>query len=392
MPRKSLDSRLSPTAPASTLEVCLSTVASRRWESGHGGSPQESARWKNRAKPRQRSGNLGRGACGPKLGGESFSARHSSRRIKVASTNRETRHPRWLLHSRLVSLHARTNVCGPLTNSLTCRRRHKKCDERRPGCGPCSIASRVCLYADVEPGEETAPTVLGAARTAPSPSGEGLSPPGQAPPPSLVDTSEIQPTRVLSSIPEATPARNALFIPGFQTAEVSHLSNEGHHQAQHAFSPDTVASELLTADLASTRWLDLLATDAAQADSGFSLAPSPSASPAALAAAPSGLSYQITRHADPEVTGGHTDGRTLSGTGIGQSVRGVRDSACELEAWQLDRDISLRDGEAILFRAFTEKAASLLDLFDQQKHFSTHATRLAVSASPRAVLVSACRT
>lgn len=158
------------------------------------------------------------------------------------------------------------------------------------------------------------------------------------------------------------------------------------------FSPDTVASELLTADLASTRWLDLLATDAAQADSGFSLAPSPSASPAALVAAPSGLSYQITRHAGLEVTGGHTDGRTLSGTGIGQSVRGVRDSACELEAWQLDRDISLRDGEAILFRAFTEKAASLLDLFDQQKHFSTHATRLAVSESPRAVLVSACRT
>jgi len=39
----------------------------------------------------------------------------------------------------------------------------------------------------------------------------------------------------------------------------------------------TVASEILTADLASVRWLDLLASDAIQANKGFSRAPSPSA-------------------------------------------------------------------------------------------------------------------
>lgn len=268
-----------------------------------------------------------------------------------------------------------------MINSLTCRRRHKKCDERRPGCGPCSISSRVCAYADVEPRDEAAPAVLGAARTAPSPSGEGPRAPDEPPPPPLVNTPDTQPAQVSSSLSATTPNRNPPFIPGFQPVDVSHLSNERHHQAQHAFSPDTVASELLTADLASTRWLDLLASDAAQADSGFSLAPSPSASPAPLAGTGDDLDFGATHPADVEVARRQVHGRILPAAELDQPVNGVRDSTCELQAWQLNQDISLRDEEAFLFRTFTEKAALLLDLFDQQKHFSTHATRLAVSES-----------
>lgn len=199
-----------------------------------------------------------------------------------------------------------------------------------------------------------------------------------------MNISDTQSFHVSSSLPGPTQTSSTPFSSGIRTAELSHLSKERQNQAQHAFSPDTVASELLTADLASTRWLDLLANDAAQADSGFSLAPSPSASSASLAGAGSGVSYQTTHHADLEVARGHTDGRILDNAEIGHPVRGVRDSACELQAWQLDQDISLRDEEAILFRTFTEKVALLLDLFDQHKHFSTHATRLAVSDSQRA--------
>lgn len=199
-----------------------------------------------------------------------------------------------------------------------------------------------------------------------------------------MNISENQSTHGSSSLPAATPTSSTPFSSGLRTAEPSHLSKERQNQAQHALSPDTVASELLTADLASTRWLDLLANDAAQADSGFSLAPSPSASPAPLAETGSGVSYQIAHHADLEAARGHVNGRILLNAEIGHPVRGVRDSACELQAWQLDQDISLRDEQAILFRTFTEKAALLLDLFDPQKHFSTHATRLAVSESQRA--------
>lgn len=302
-----------------------------------------------------------------------------SSRHQVTSAGRETGHLGWLCHSLcklVLTLRAHEN-------SLTCRRRHKKCDERRPGCGPCSISSRVCAYADAdaEPGEETAPAVLGAVRAALSPPGEAPAAPDEAPPPPLVNTPENHPAQVSSSLPGTTPNRNTPFIPGFQSVDVSHLSNERHHQAQHAFSPDTVASELLTADLASTRWLDLLASDAAQADSGFSLAPSPSASPAPLAGTGDGLDYEATHPADVEVARRQVHGRILPAAEVDQPVSGVRDSTCELQAWQLNQDISLRDEEAFLFRTFTEKAALLLDLFDQQKHFSTHATRLAVSES-----------
>lgn len=142
-----------------------------------------------------------------------------------------------------------------------------------------------------------------------------------------------------------------------------------------------MASELLTADLASTRWLDLLASDAAQADSGFSLAPSPPASPTALAGAGAGLNHEATYPVDLEVARRQVNSLELPTAELNQSTNGVRDSACELQAWQISEDIPLRDEEAFLFRTFTEKAALLLDLFDQHKQFSTHATRLAVSES-----------
>lgn len=190
--------------------------------------------------------------------------------------------------------------------------------------------------------------------------------------------------RVSSSPPGPTPAQSNPCTSGFQTGEISHLPHQRQPQAQHAFSPDTVSSELLTADLASTRWLDLLATDAAQANSGFSLAPSPSARPASLASAGPDLNLncEATRPADLEAAHRQAN-RIVSESGLGPSVPVVRDSACELQAWQLDQEICLQDEEAILLRTFTEGAALLLDLFDQQKHFSTHATRLAVSESQR---------
>ena len=141
-----------------------------------------------------------------------------------------------------------------------------------------------------------------------------------------------------------------------------------------AFSPDTIASDLLTADLASTRWLDLLAHDAAQADKTFSLAPTRCSSPVAdrnveqfpvQIAPPSSVS-------DP----------TIQSTAVAEArtIASVA-PANEHHSWQLDHDIPLQAHEVHLFRAFVEHSASWLDLCDPQKHFSTHATRLAVSTS-----------
>ncbi|KAF7550675.1 hypothetical protein G7Z17_g5557 [Cylindrodendrum hubeiense] len=120
------------------------------------------------------------------------------------------------------------------------------------------------------------------------------------------------------------------------------------------YSPGT--SDMLTAGGASTRWLDLLASDAAQADAAFSLAPSPTHESGVKhqGAVNSGGLYQ--RLSDLAVTGA---------------------SSSDYQ-WQEFQDIVLLDHEAVLFRKFVEHAALWLDLLDPERHFSTYATQLAL--------------
>lgn len=125
-------------------------------------------------------------------------------------------------------------------------------------------------------------------------------------------------------------------------------------------SPDTISYEKWSADFASTRWLDLLANDAAQADSGFSLAPSPE---------PESRSQRhsaISTHVSPALLNGQAQ--------LPENL----DPESERRAWQSDKDITLTDHEADLFRHFAEKCAQWLDLFDQKRLFSTYAIRLAL--------------
>lgn len=163
--------------------------------------------------------------------------------------------------------------------------------------------------------------------------------------------------------------------PRIQVAQALQRLDSGH-QIHYPYSPDTVTSEYLTADLASTRWLDLLATDAAQADKGFSLAPTRHPSPAPETnPAHNALQEDLRLSLPPAQTASaHTVGSGTSTVAVPESDL----PAPEPHAWQLDQDISLQSHEAELFRTFAERAALWLDLFDPCKHFSTHATRLAV--------------
>lgn len=152
-------------------------------------------------------------------------------------------------------------------------------------------------------------------------------------------------------------------------------------------TPDTILSEYLTTGLASTRWLDLLATDAAQADKSFSLPPTrhPSPAPGDLnfehntsQTSPQGFNTAAPQH--PAQTGLlHSGGSDLQA--LDRAVPDDDDAAAggsERHAWQLEQNIYLQDYEVDLFRTFAERAAQWLDVFDPLKHFSTHATRLAV--------------
>ncbi|KAL3494681.1 hypothetical protein BJX62DRAFT_247085 [Aspergillus germanicus] len=114
-------------------------------------------------------------------------------------------------------------------------------------------------------------------------------------------------------------------------------------------SPETDAS----AEHATTRWLDLLATDAAQAGDGFRLTP-------------------LHEHEHDVPSAGTTTGFELSPPADLLSSRHP-----ERYAWQEESDLELSRREAALFRVFTERIASWLDLFDPHKPFSNYATRLA---------------
>ncbi|KAK8118098.1 uncharacterized protein PG998_006379 [Apiospora kogelbergensis] len=121
---------------------------------------------------------------------------------------------------------------------------------------------------------------------------------------------------------------------------------EAYHYAQ---SPDTVASEQLTADMASNRWLDLLATDAAQADANFSLAPSP-----APFEDDSPSSASQATHAESRPIG--TENQPIAG-----DIAAVTPSLArtfERHAWSLDQDVKLTSEEASLFRAGGHAAAA----------------------------------
>lgn len=113
------------------------------------------------------------------------------------------------------------------------------------------------------------------------------------------------------------------------------------YQPQWGYSPETIASELLSADLASTRWLDLLATDAAQADGGFSLTATPAPAPSP---APEGGNIVYDGLSDPQAA-------VIRAAAESEAV------ASEKDAWQLSEDIVLSEHETVLFRLFAERAA-----------------------------------
>ncbi|KAJ4414094.1 hypothetical protein N0V82_008125 [Gnomoniopsis sp. IMI 355080] len=150
---------------------------------------------------------------------------------------------------------------------------------------------------------------------------------------------------------------------------------DDQNQVQYVYSPDTVASELLTADLASTRWLDLLAFDAAQADKSFSLAPTRHCSPAEGIGDVTDLYRGEPQVARPPLVSSE---RAASGEVPPVQQQQSVETATEGNAWQLEEEVSLQDDELVLFRTFTERAALWMDLFDPLKHFATHATRLAL--------------
>ena len=146
---------------------------------------------------------------------------------------------------------------------------------------------------------------------------------------------------------------------------VTSNGNYGHSQYNTVpWSSDAaLIPEKWTADFASTRWLDLLANDAAQADVSFSLAPTPEPEDRR----PPGQHWkEIQAHVSPALLNGQAQ------------LPPDLDPEDERRYWQSEGDVLLTDHEAVLFRHFAERCARWLDVFDSQRLFSTYAVRLSL--------------
>ncbi|KAH9236679.1 hypothetical protein K456DRAFT_1831056 [Colletotrichum gloeosporioides 23] len=262
------------------------------------------------------------------------------------------------------------------TGCLTCRERHKKCDEKQPVCGPCSISSRNCVFPQLSQdaaGRQASPSVSVTepprtryrrvvetqtqSRVDEATRNDSTTVPESVTTPASLVT-QVTVTAAAAAPPVTQPASD--FNPTQPPYVTQPPTSAGLTLGDvnvYSYSPETVASELWTTDLASTRWLGLLATDAAQADSGFSLAPSP---------APEDEDQRraATVHGPPDA------GKLSS------RLREVSDP--ERKTWQADRAITLTNHEAVLFRHFTERSSRWLDFLDPHKLFSTYAVRLAL--------------
>jgi hypothetical protein len=109
--------------------------------------------------------------------------------------------------------------------------------------------------------------------------------------------------------------------------------------ANHVSPSNTVSSEFLTADLASVRWLDLLAADALQANRGFTR---PS-SPVFGQPPPQNFDARVNDIAD-------LNEENFNGTS-------ERLTSCEGYSWQFGKDIVLKNSEVSIFRNFVEHSS-----------------------------------
>ena len=220
--------------------------------------------------------------------------------------------------------------------SITCRKRHKKCNEVRPGCGNCSSSNRACIWPESEAQSYSIPSAISQ------------------------DSGASQESSRDSINPNfATPLEQSSAI-YLACDEISQSQLQLNSPILNHVSPsNTISSEFLTADLASVRWLDLLAGDAEQANRGFTRPSSP-----------------VPEHLDNLGFEARARIRANSDQNFPGRLKGL--TASEGHSWQLDKDIVLEDHEVSIFRNFVEHSALWLDLFDPHKHFSIYTTRLAL--------------
>ncbi|KAK5114945.1 hypothetical protein LTR62_002104 [Meristemomyces frigidus] len=246
------------------------------------------------------------------------------------------------------------------TGCIVCRRRHMKCDEVKPACGPCGKGDRECVYGAAN-GEDDEPQT---ARPASSQAKTSVS--------AIPPITKQYPRTTFTSNPDSRPMpRPWPTTPG---------TDDGLMGAspQSTFSTSTGYGT----EVAPLRWFGLLAGDAQNGDLNLPSLDSFSDVQRYLSRVetPGVVPDAATPHTplDFGADAAQNQSRMLPISALAPTPSINVLSVDEQQYWQSAEPIELKDHEHDMFQRFVLVLSSWIDMFDSQKHFSAFVPRLAI--------------
>ncbi|KAE8161487.1 fungal-specific transcription factor domain-containing protein [Aspergillus tamarii] len=267
---------------------------------------------------------------------------------------------------------------GLRTNAgcLICKRRHVKCDEIHPQCGPCAKGQRPCVYGNDNNTTSHATSIS----TTPS----------QDVP--TVINSQAQMHEPLQVLVDACHQEHLIQPSNFNQTLAPNRSNHRQISSRSVSSPlheyvpsPGTESSATSSRVAPLSWFELLAQDAANADREFSLSPQQrfplsTAEEVSISSAQSPAfeprnlrereSFQAASfHHDPEM------GKKVPLAAVDEQSQALPDVP---SSWSTSAPIQLSEQEFPLFTHFVQTFSGWLDFFDSSQQFCSVVPHLAL--------------
>ncbi|KAJ5650989.1 fungal-specific transcription factor domain-containing protein [Penicillium longicatenatum] len=276
------------------------------------------------------------------------------------------------------------------TGCLICKRRHVKCDEVQPQCGPCAKGQRPCVYAPrespysratAEPPASEVP--VGAAVVGEMNGRSSIHQPLQI----LVDAcDQEQPIQQESPLLGSRPTTSTIASenPGSASAVVSAA------RSPYGYVPSPGTESSYSSRAAPLSWFELLATDAANADDRFLLSPPEHfARHGSHAHVDTGEDPRNSSNLQPRTL---RESQSFNAAAFPQNpeiARRLASQPAEVEpvvsstpsSWSLGSIIELSPLEHYLFQHFVRVASKWLDFYDPESHFASTVPHLALRNS-----------
>ncbi|OGM46830.1 hypothetical protein ABOM_004990 [Aspergillus bombycis] len=253
------------------------------------------------------------------------------------------------------------------TGCLICKRRHVKCDEVHPQCGPCAKGRRPCVYAHSHRRDVTAHP--------------GAS---ESPPDKVSGDHNSGSNSSTRSLQVVVDSRHQ----GQQSIRQNSSSVEAHHAGTDENvviptpkpSDSYVSSSGTQARSTPLRWLQPLAKDVNNPDGGFLLSPSQVSRNRIETGEDSQNSSNLRPHTLRDQESFHA---TAFSPEIGQRVvpqsPGTSSVATKApSSWTSRYPIPLSDVEHHIFQHFVRVSSKLLDFYDPEMHFATAVSHIAL--------------